>query len=112
MPITKLPIAAAPPIKCLRLTFSRIACTSSFLRGDFDGSADALIRAASADVARHCIVDVLIARFRLLREQIGGLHDLSALAVAALRNDQVLPRRLHLTSDRRAADAFDGDDRF
>src|SRR5260370_92779 len=103
MPMTKLPIAAAPPIKCLRLTFSMIACTSSFLCGDFDCSADALIRAASADVARHCAVDVLIARFWLLRQQVGGLHDLPALAVATLRNDQVLPRRLHLAADRRAA---------
>src|SRR6202023_3813125 len=99
MPITKLPIAAAPPIKCLRLTFSRIVCTSSFLCGDFDCSADALIRAASADVARHRVVDVLIARFRLLSEQVGGLHDLSALAVAPLRKAQVLPRRLPLAAD-------------
>src|ERR1700688_3291252 len=112
MPTTSPPIAATPPMNPLRLTFSRIARTSCLLCGGFDCSADPLIRAAPADVAGHCVVDILIARFRRLREQARGLHYLAALAVAALRDSQALPGRLHLTADRRAADGFDGGDRL
>src|SRR5882724_4907302 len=112
MPTTRPLTAAAPRMNPLRLRFSRIACTSCLLRSGFDCSADPLIRAAPADVAGHRVVDVLIARFRRLREQAGGLHDLAALAVAALRDTQALPGRLHLPADRRAADGFNGGDRL
>src|ERR1700722_1072684 len=106
------PIAATLPMKPLRLTFSRIARTSRILRSGFDGSADPLKRAAPADVAGHRVVDILIARFRVLREQAGGLHYLTALAVAALRDRQALPGRLHLAADGRAADGLNGGDRL
>src|ERR1700716_3427931 len=112
MPTTRLPIAATPPMKSLRLTFSRIARTSCLLSSGFDCSADALIRAASADVAGHRIVDVLIARFGCLREQARRLHDLAALAVAALGTAQSLPSRLHLAADRCAADGLNGGNCF
>src|SRR6202022_2671788 len=112
MPTTRPPIAATPPIKPLRLTFSKIARTSRFLCSDFDCSANPLIRPASADVAGHRVVDVLIARLGLLREQIRSLHDLSALTVAPLRDTKALPGRLHLAADRRAADRFNGSDRL
>src|SRR5260370_16502058 len=112
MPTTRPPIAATPPMKPLRLTFSRIARTSCLLGSGFDCSADPLIRAAPADVAGHRVIDVLIARLRCLREQAGGLHYLTALAVAALRDTHALPGRLHLPADRRAADGFNGDDPF
>src|SRR6266436_2093288 len=112
MPTTRPPIAATPPMKPLRLTFSRIARMSCLLRSGFDCSANPLIRAAPADVAGHRVVDVLIARFRVLREQAGGLHDLTALAVAALRDRQALPGRLHLAADGCAADGFNGGDRL
>src|ERR1700726_2612902 len=104
MPTTRPLIAATPPMKPRRLTFSRIACTSCLLCGDFDGGADPLIRAAPADVAGHRVVDVLVARLRCLREQARGLHYLAALAVAALRDTHSLPGRLHLAADRRTAD--------
>src|SRR5438552_9619495 len=47
---------------------------------------DALIRAATADVAAHGIVDVGVGGVGFLRKQRDGGHDLSGLAVAALRN--------------------------
>src|ERR1700738_4320949 len=108
MPTTSPPMTTAPPMNCLRLTFSRIARKSCLPRSNFDCSTDPLIRPASADVAGHRVVDVLIARLGLLREQTRGLHDLSALTVAALRNTEALPGRLHLAADRRAADRFNG----
>src|ERR1700737_46652 len=101
MPTTKPPMATAPPMNPLRLTFSRIARTSCFLCSDFDCGADPLIRTATADVAGHRVVDVLIARLGCLREQARGLHDLAALTVAALGDTQSLPSRLHLAADRR-----------
>src|SRR5256885_13155612 len=110
MPTTRPPIAATPLMKPLRLTFSRIARTSRLLRSGLDSSTDPLIRAASADVAGHRVVDVPIARLRRLREQARGLHDLAALAVPALRDIQTLPGRLHPPAERCAADGFDGGD--
>src|SRR5258707_9841041 len=104
--------AAAQRMKPLRLTFSRIARTSRILRSGFDGCADPLKRAAPADVAGHRVVDVLIARLRILREQAGGLHYLTALAVAALGDRQALPGRLHLAADGCVADGFNGGDRL
>src|SRR5579859_2088418 len=112
MPTTRPPIAATPPMKPLRLTFSSIARMSRLLCSGFDCSADPLIRAAPADVAGHRVVDVLIAWFRRLREQTRGLHYLAALAVAALRDSQALPSCLHLPAYRRAADGFNGGDRL
>src|ERR1700730_12494353 len=112
MPTTRPPIAATPPMKPLRLTFSRIARMSYLLRSGFDCRANPLIRAAPADVAGHRVVDVLIARIRILREQAGGLHYLTALAVAALRDDQPWPGCLHLPADRRTADVLNGGDRL
>src|SRR5579863_7709995 len=51
-----------------------------------NGFADALVRAAAADVAAHEIVNVGIGGVGLLGEQRGGGHDLAALTIAALRN--------------------------
>ncbi len=56
-----------------------------------DRFADAGIGAAAADVAAHRGVDVVIARIRHALEQGGGAHDLSRLAVAALRDIEFAP---------------------
>src|SRR5579864_9351116 len=53
--------------------------------GAMDGLADALISAATADVATHSIVDVSVGGVRFLREQGYRGHNLPRLAVAALR---------------------------
>src|SRR5207253_9683252 len=52
------------------------------------------IGAAAADVARHCIDDLLIARLRRLFDQRCGLHDLTGLAITALRDVVRLPGKL------------------
>src|SRR3954468_7162180 len=73
------------------------------------GPANALIRAAAADIG-HRLVDVGIGRRRVLLEQRDRGHDLAGLAVAALRHLLFDPRLL----DRMAAigrDALDRGDR-
>src|SRR5215471_11939209 len=63
--------------------------------GAVNGGADALIGAAAADVAGHGRIDVGIAGLRILGEQRSGGHDLSRLAVTALRNVELDPGALH-----------------
>src|SRR3989449_8584492 len=70
------------------------ALMSRSLRGAMDGGADALVRAAAADVG-HRRVDVGIGGMRSFREQRRGGHDLPRLAVAALRHVFLDPRALH-----------------
>src|SRR6185503_11417021 len=55
--------------------------------------ADPLIGAAPADVG-HRVVDVLVGRLRLLRQERGRCHDLPGLAVPALRHVDGRPRFL------------------
>src|SRR5436190_18610728 len=56
------------------------------LRGAMDGFTDLLIGAAAADVAAHGFIDVGISGTRFLCQKRCRRHDLSRLAVAALRN--------------------------
>src|SRR5437016_8951868 len=70
------------------------ALMSRSLRGAMDGGADALVRAAAADVG-HRRVDVGVGGMRSFREQRRGGHDLPRLAVAALRHVFLDPRALH-----------------
>src|SRR5881275_1621517 len=63
--------------------------------GAVNGFADALVSAAAADVAAHGIIDVGVGGVGLLREQGHCGHDLSGLAVAALRNVFLHPCFLH-----------------
>src|SRR5215472_3679978 len=65
------------------------------LRSRADRGVDALVAAAAADVAEHGIVDLRVRRCRGFREQRRGLHDLAALAVAALRYADIAPGDLH-----------------
>src|SRR5206468_12162276 len=110
-PITRPPATAAPPTsKRRRLRFSRIAAISRPSCRGLDRRANPLIGAAAADVAGHCLVDLVIGGPGCPREQSGGLHDLPALAVAALRDVQAPPRILDACADRRRADRFDGRD--
>src|ERR1700756_2652099 len=57
--------------------------------------ANALIGAAAANVAAHEVVDVLIRRSGFLGQQSHGGHDLSRLAIAALRDVFCDPGLLH-----------------
>src|ERR1700719_2693867 len=54
--------------------------------GAMDGLADALVGSAAADVAAHEVIDIGVGRVGLLGEQRDCGHDLSGLAVAALRD--------------------------
>src|SRR5579871_5889746 len=81
------------------------------LRRIADRDMDALITAASTDVAVHRLVDLLVGRRRRLRQQCRGLHDLTGLAIAALRHADIAPGHL----DRVLAfgvEALDGDHRL
>src|SRR6185436_21028920 len=63
-------------------------------RRAFDAGADADIGRAPAQVSVHRVVDVRIGGARVALEQRGGGHDLSRLAVSALRNIELSPRLL------------------
>src|SRR5260370_11661762 len=85
-----------------RLTFStparansRMCWVMSRSRSLLDGGANALIRATTADVAEHGVVDVRVIGMRRLLEKRRGLHDLSRLALAALRHVEVAPSLLN-----------------
>src|SRR6202007_1484731 len=78
-------------------------------RGRMDGGADPWIRGAAADVAAHGFVNVGCAGLLILRQQRCRRHDLAGLAIAALRNLQADPGRLHRLRGF-AVDAFDGGD--
>src|SRR6266850_940501 len=100
------PLTAAAALRKLR-RLSRIA---RLLNGAVDRGADALVRAAAADVARHRGVDVGVGWLRRRREQRRGGHDLSRLAVAALHDFEVEPRLLQRFALRRLVDRLDGRD--
>src|ERR1700761_7951726 len=79
-------------------------------RGCFvDRLADAQIRAASAQIAIHRRVYVLVGRVRVRTEQGGSRHNLAGLTVATLRNVNLAPS---LLQGMRAIGrkAFDGGD--
>src|SRR5581483_8672226 len=59
-----------------------------------DGLPDALVSAASAEIAIHRGVDFLIGRIRVLSQQSGGRHYLASLTVSTLRDVRFNPRLL------------------
>src|ERR1700722_8913776 len=63
--------------------------------GVVDGFADALVRAAAADVSAHGIVNIRIGWVGFLRQQRRRGHDLPGLAVSALRHVFFDPGLLH-----------------
>src|SRR4249920_610725 len=65
------------------------------LGGAFDRTDDPGVGGAAAQVAVHAVDDLLVGRVGISGEQRGGLHDLSRLAVAALRHLLLDPGLLH-----------------
>src|SRR5215813_8877353 len=63
--------------------------------GRLDGGGDALIAAATADVAAHRIINFTLGRVFVHRQERGCLHDLAGLAIAALRDIQSAPGFLY-----------------
>src|SRR6202035_2234035 len=59
-----------------------------------DRVTDADVGHAATEITRHDRIDVLVGRIGIVLEQRGRLHDLTRLAVTALRNLQVSPRCL------------------
>src|SRR5690606_26187924 len=59
--------------------------------GTVDGGADAEVGGATTQVVAHRLVDLGVRRTRGLREERRRRHDLPRLAVAALRDLQLLP---------------------
>src|SRR5690606_26031381 len=87
------------------LLLSRLGLLSG--RG-LDGLADARVGTAAADVAAHCLVDVLVGRVRVAVQQRLRREDLARLAVTALRRASLDPRLLQrvrvllVTEDRKS----------
>lgn len=78
-----------------------------------NGSANAQVRAATAEVARHFGVDIGVGRRGIALEQCGGLHDLAGLTVTALRNvvfDPSFLQRVQMLGV--SSEAFDCGDRL
>src|SRR5215470_6914619 len=69
-------------------------CASHFSRSKLDRFADADIGHAPAQAAAHDGVDVLVGRVGKILEQCCGLHDLSGLAIPALRDLRLNPGSL------------------
>ena len=66
-----------------------------------DGIFDALVSTAAADIARHRFTYLVARRFWILDQQCSCLHDLTGLAIAALRNVEVAPGLLNRMIARR-----------
>src|SRR5262249_37036273 len=59
------------------------------------GVLDALVTAATADVARHRFPYLVMGGFWIVHQERGGLHDLPRLAKAALRHVDLPPSLLN-----------------
>src|SRR5206468_4504246 len=88
-PGTYPPTSSAPPaaltFKKVRLVSVFVICHPLYTGRAMNGAADALICSAPADIPRHRSIDVRVGGLRLFCEQGGGRHQLSRLAIAALR---------------------------
>src|SRR2546429_6660837 len=96
-PMTSPAPAAAVVSRNSRRETLEGALMSGSLRGPMDRRPDALIRAAATNV-RHRRIDVGVGGVRLLREQCRRGHDLTRLAVTALRHVFRDPGALHRVS--------------
>src|SRR5262249_26570449 len=88
---------------------SMIVMALALPRSALDGGDNAVISAAAADVAVHVADDLRAGRFRVGGEQLGRLHDLARLAIAALGHffgDPGLLQRVRGIG----REALDGDD--
>lgn len=70
---------------------------------------DALITAAAADVAGHRFANLIVVGLGIFGQQGSGLHDLTGLAIAALRDIDLAPGLLNRMIAG-GMQAFDGDD--
>src|SRR5438105_11390346 len=84
--MTKPPVEAKPLRTPRRLTFSMKYVMSRSRGSQADSCLDALITAASTDVAGHGGVDLVGRGVGRLCQKRRRLHDLPGLAVAALRH--------------------------
>jgi hypothetical protein len=75
-----------------------------------NGSTDALICSATADIPRHRRVNIGIAGLRRGHQQRSRGHDLARLAVAALHHIEIEPRPLQRSTLRRRTYPLDGGD--
>src|SRR5215218_998136 len=99
VPITK-PRRVSLGMTCWFMTFSSSAC------GFVDRRANLLEGPATANIGDR-LVDVLVGRFRLLREKCCDGHDHAALAIAALRHVVGHPGLLHLVQRAIAGEPLD-----
>ena len=72
-----------------------------------DRRSDARVGPAAAQIARHRGVDILVCGLRVAGQKVGGLHDLSGLAVTALRHLMVDPSGLNGVQRVGRAEPFD-----
>src|SRR6202044_1216756 len=75
-----------------------------------DRPANANVGSTTAEIACHGGIDVLIVRMGIAVQQRRGRHDLSGLAITALRHCTFYPGLLDLGAVGRIADSFNGDD--
>src|SRR5258706_3690926 len=106
------PINRPPPNAALALRNSRRERSMSgpLLCRVLDSLADSHISAAATDVPRHGGIDIAIGRIGPGGEQCRCGHDLTRLAIAALRYLQVDPGLLDLLAGGRGANGLDGGD--
>jgi hypothetical protein len=76
-----------------------------------DGSTDARISAAAADIAGHGRINIAVAWIGIACQQARGGHDLPRLAIAALRHLQIDPGLLNGFARGGVADGLDRCDR-
>src|SRR5262245_54575398 len=81
-------------MKSRRSSFVMWEVMSCLLRGTVHRAANPIVGAATADVARHGLIDVLVRRILLRGDERRGAHDLSGLTIAALRHALGDPRPL------------------
>src|SRR5882724_8244594 len=92
--------SAAPPSAVDWRNRRRVTMLTLQGRGRLvDGGADAHVRGAAADVARHPGVDIDVGRPWHLRKQGDRRHDLTGLAVPALSNVELAPGALDRLRD-------------
>src|SRR5258705_7108929 len=118
----RLPASAAPALMKLRrsraiddgLDICWLLCMalSPLLGREVNGGADTLIRPATAHVAGHRLIDVVVSGLRSSGQQCRGRHDLARLTVAALHDVELEPGLLKSLANRRRSNRFDRGDGF
>src|SRR5882757_1772175 len=92
------------------IRWQRRSCFASLNGGLFDGCSNASVGSAPADIPGHGGVNVDIAWVWFRLQKSSGRHDLTSLAIAALRHIDLLPRPLKRCAHGHCPDALDGGD--